>query len=233
MGALTISDLTPMAGEPCVRDARLGEVLGFARPRDLRQLIKANLDELMTHGPSRRVTAMVEIGSGARRAVEEYHLNEAQALLVCMFARTEKAAAVRKQVIQVFLAWRHGELTGNPPADRTVEVLNRLEARLGALETAGRRLNKVFQEPLEAAIALTHSVDLFFEQSRQRRPKFWGDMEVRGLVLATHRQMSVDEVHALIVERCGAERAPSRSAIHRFWLRLDRLKAASPSLRLH
>lgn len=37
-----------------------------------------------------------------------YYLNEEQALLVCMFSRTERAAAVRKEVIEVYMAYRRG-----------------------------------------------------------------------------------------------------------------------------
>jgi hypothetical protein len=50
--------------------------------------------------------------SGKGRVAEtvEYYLNEAQALLVCMFSRTDQAAAVRKQIVEVFIAHRHGRL---------------------------------------------------------------------------------------------------------------------------
>lgn len=39
-----------------------------------------------------------------------YYLNEEQALLICMFSRTPKAAAVRREVILVFTAGRRGDL---------------------------------------------------------------------------------------------------------------------------
>ena len=234
MGALTLSDLAPMAGEPRVRDHRLAEVLGYDRARKVRDLIVRHRPEILTHGPLPQVTAMVEIGSAARRSVDEYHLNEAQALLVCMFARTETAATVRKQVIEVFLAWRRGELAAETVGvDHTVQVLQRLEARLGALEATGGRMVRIQSEPAEAATALTHAVEVWSGQSHQRRPAFWSDVEVRGLVLATHRQMEISEARDLIIARCGAERAPSRSAIGRFWLRLDRLRGAYPSVRSH
>lgn len=234
MGALTLSDLSLMANEPRVRDVRLGEVLGFQRPRALRQLIQSNETELLLHGSLPRVVAMIAAGKGARRAVEEFHLNEAQALLVCMFARTEKAAAIRKQVIEVFLAWRRGELAQASAApDPTVTILRRLEERLTVMEKAGHKLGELFAEPFETALSLTHVVELWFDQSRQRRPKFWGDVEVRGFLLAMHRQATVDQVRERCIQAFGEERTPARSAIHRFWQRLDRLKAANPSLRMH
>lgn len=234
MGALTLSDLTPMAGEPRVRDLRLAEALGYDRARDLRKMITRNAAEILTHGPLPQVATMVEIGSAAQRPVDEYHLNEAQALLVCMFARTATAAAVRKQVIEVFLAWRRGALMAEDSGrDLTVRVLERLEARLSALEATGRQLMQVTADPAASAAALTHAVDVWDGQSKQRRPAFWSDVAVRGLVLTTHRQMTVDEAHALIVDQMGPERTPSRSAIHRFWQRLDRLRGAYPSLGRH
>lgn len=234
MGALTLSDLAPMAGEPRVRDHRLAQELGYDRARKVRDLIAGHRAEILTHGPLPQVAAMVEIGSAARRSVDEYHLNEAQALLVCMFARTDKAAAVRKQVIEVFLAWRRGELAAEGTGvDHTLQVLQRLEARLAALEATGGRMVRIQSAPAEAATALTHAVEVWSSQTRQTRPAFWSDVEVRGLVLATHRQMTLDEAHSLIVARCGAERAPSRSAVHRFWKRLDRLRGAYPSVRSH
>lgn len=234
MGALTLSDLAPMAGEPRVRDHRLADELGYDRARDLRKVIVRNRPEILTHGPLRQVAAMVEIGSAARRSVDEYHLNEAQALLVCMFARTDKAAAVRKQVIEVFLAWRRGALAAEAVGpDHTLQVLNRLEARLTALEATGRQMVRIQSAPADAATALTHAVDVWAGQKRQTRPAFWSDVEVRGLVLTTHRQMTLDEALALLIDRCGAARAPSRSALHRFWKRLDSLRGAWSSVRCH
>lgn len=236
MQSLTTNDLIPMAGEPRVRDVRLGEVLGFDRDRKVRDLISRHRGEILDYGPLPQVGAMVHIGSGAKREVAEYHLNESQALLVCLFARTEKAAAVRKQLIEIFLAYRRGELTASSdagPVDRTIEVLNRLEARLAALESAGRRLNKLVSEPLETAMALGHAADVWFGQKRAARPKFWGDFEVRSLVLATYRQMTVDQARDYIRARCGEARTPSRGSLHRFWQRLDLLKAQVPSLRMH
>ncbi|MDO8837978.1 MAG: hypothetical protein Q7V31_03555 [Parvibaculum sp.] len=62
---------------------------------------------------------------------------------------------------------------------------------------------------------------------RRRAPNFWGDLEVRGFLAATHRQMTLDEARAAIAERFGAARVPSRSAVNRFWLVLDQQGAAA------
>lgn len=224
-----------MANEPRVRDVRLGEVLGYDRTARLRDMIRRHHDELLGHGPLTQVAAKVGIGSGAQREVAEYYLNEAQALLVCMFARTAKAAEIRKQVIEVFLAWRRGELAQASAApDPTVTILRRLEERLSAMERTGRQLSELIIAPVESALSLTHAPELWGSPSRPgRRAKFWHDVEVRGFLLAMHRQATIDQVRERCIQAFGEERAPARSAIHRFWQRLDRLKAANPSLRMH
>jgi len=57
--------------------------------------------------------------------------------------------------------------------------------------------------------------------SSGRRPTFWRDVEVRDFLIASHRQMTVDEAVTEVTRRFGAKRAPSRSAVGRFWKTLD------------
>ncbi len=111
-----VSDLNcDFDGQPRIRDILLGERLGYERPRKIRDLIEKNITEVESFGPSPRIGAMVDIGSGAQREAQEYWLNEAQALLVCMFSRTDAAAMVRRSLIQVFMAWRRGQLRDKGP----------------------------------------------------------------------------------------------------------------------
>lgn len=230
MGALTISDLTPMAGEPTVPDVRLGEVLGFQRPRAVRQLIERNAEEVARYGPlaTRR-------GKSRGQSFNEFYLNEGQALVLCALAQTPRAADVRFQLIQVFVAWRRGELVEAADSpDATVVVLQRLERRLAALESAGGQLSSLAAEPENSARALTYADAIWaFEGRRQIRPSFWFDVPVRGLILAGHRQMTIDRCRALCVETYGEDRTPSRSSLGRFWKALDRLRGQYPSLKAH
>jgi hypothetical protein len=61
-------------------------------------------------------------------------LNEAQALLVCLFSRTGKAAEVRRALIEVFTAWRRGQLAqSRQPADLSRAHRQALNLRAWAL----------------------------------------------------------------------------------------------------
>jgi hypothetical protein len=88
------------------------------------------------------------------RSGTAFLLNEPQALLICMFARTERAAAVRDQMIEVFMAWRRGQLAGAPgclpglsetqmiEAKVRLRILDRVESRVlgGAGRTAAVKM---------------------------------------------------------------------------------------------
>jgi hypothetical protein len=94
--------------DPRILDIDLAEALGMSRPRDIRKnLITPNQEELRRYGDLRGTNA--NPGKPGRPAYE-YHLNEDQAALVCMFSRTEKAADVRQEIIRVFRAYRDGHL---------------------------------------------------------------------------------------------------------------------------
>jgi len=104
--AFTIADLnTEIDAEPRILDVLLGERLGFARPRAIRQIIERNAAELSGYGVS-------ATRRGAYRGKEftEYFLNEPQALLICMWSNTAQAAAVRKMLIDVFMEYRRGKM---------------------------------------------------------------------------------------------------------------------------
>jgi len=105
---ITISDLQVLDSEPRILDLALGEALGFLDLHKVRDLIKRNMKEIRLHG---EVSATVaETSDKGGRPSIEYYLNEAQSLLIAMFSRTARAAEVRQQLIQVFMAWRRNEV---------------------------------------------------------------------------------------------------------------------------
>lgn len=217
MGVLAISDLRPVDGEPRVHDLRLAAELGFTRPSSVRVLIRRNAAELAAHGLVHQIAAPIRSGKGRVQIANEYWLNEPQALLVCMFARTERAAEVRRQVIGVFMAWRRGELQAQPSVqDRWTAYHGRIEA----LRSAAALLREAERPQLALLVA---QAPIWRRPGWRRLQKFFSDIEVRDLAVASHRQMTLDEAVACITERFGPSRAPSRSALHRFWQRLDGL----------
>jgi predicted DNA-binding protein len=110
--SFSVSDLEAFGDEPRVRDIKLGEALGFERPRKIRELIEANLEEIEGFGLTPRLGAPIRSGKGRITEVDEYWLNEPQALLLCMFAKTKNAAEVRRQMIEVFMSYRRKHFGG-------------------------------------------------------------------------------------------------------------------------
>lgn len=118
---LSKTDLKIINDEPRIHDLHLADALGFEQLRDIRKLIARNFQEMKSLGKVCATVAQT-LPQGGRPGTE-YYLNEAQALLICMFARTERAAEVRKQVIDVFMAWRRGEASKRPERVEYVPVL--------------------------------------------------------------------------------------------------------------
>ena len=56
------------------------------------------------------------------------------------------------------------------------------------------------------------------------RPYWWRNEPLRDFLTASHRQLTLEETRAEAVKRFG-NGVPSISAIHRYWTRLDELKA--------
>lgn len=87
-------------------DTDLAAALGMTDIHKVRPLIRANISELESFGG---LSALRAESSGGRPATA-YHLNEEQALLICMLSRTERAKQVRAEVIRVFTAWRQASM---------------------------------------------------------------------------------------------------------------------------
>lgn len=104
-----IITLTTINEEPRVLDTDLAEALGMANPTHIRQnVILPNRAELEGFGGL--AAAKRNPGPMGGRPTTAYYLNEEQALLVCLLSRTERAKAVRAEVIRVFTAYRKGQL---------------------------------------------------------------------------------------------------------------------------
>lgn len=138
---LTVSDKS----DPRVQDVKLGERLGMSRSRDIRATIKSNIIELQMHGEV--ASEFVKSTSRGGRPSETYFLNEPQALLICMWSNTPRAASIRKELIEVFMAYRRG-MIGKPikvseHSRRTsvkVDDAIKLKKNIDRLETATQKI---------------------------------------------------------------------------------------------
>lgn len=208
---LHLRDLELTSGEPRLKDVRIGERLGMSRPRDIRATIETNRPELERYGAICGQRPQIR-----RRGRPEtaYWLNEGQTLLLCMFSRTSRAADVRQEVIEVFLAWRGGANNIAFVSDGW----NEMRTRLDAVEKAiGFQRNTAITELAQTATYLPI-------WQTGRRPDFWRDIEVREFLTTVHRQMTLNDAMGISKDRFGPDRTPSRSSIQRFWARLDQVR---------
>lgn len=118
---LTVNDLQVIEDEPRIKDVVLGERLGLRKAVSIRQVIDANIQEIQGFGSCPLQMETEKVGCVVR-SVKTYYLNEAQALLLCMFSRTAKAAQVRKELIDVYMAYRTRGLTKVREHYRQVEA---------------------------------------------------------------------------------------------------------------
>ncbi|RIW07767.1 hypothetical protein D2T81_02705 [Azospirillum brasilense] len=127
---LTPDQLNDQDGEPRVLDLALAERLGFSDVHKVRALIERNRSELESYGVISAAVAENTDPKGRGRPGKAYYLNEGQALVICALSRTPQAALVRRQIIEVFLAYRRGVL---PVAEEQQQTIAHLAAELADL----------------------------------------------------------------------------------------------------
>lgn len=101
------------ASEPMVRDVDLAQRLGFERPRDIRKLIERHIENL---NDSEVCATVSQTSAKGGRPGTEYWLTESGALFIATQSGTEKAVAVTKEMVRVFMLWRRGLLAPEPSA---------------------------------------------------------------------------------------------------------------------
>lgn len=234
---MTAADIRKIGDEPRVLDERLSELLGFDRARAIRQIIRRNAEELLSHGA---LATRSVVHEGAGRPTKAYYLNEAQTILICMFSRTKAAAEVRTQIVQVFMAWRRGEALRHVPQPEKPQLAlvdkNNDTWRLAA--TRARQIDtltglKKLLESDDFARASAHMPNILYldrgdgQRRVQRRPIWWHDLPVRQMVFSLHRQCTIDQARALMIEQFGKHRVPSRSSLGRAWHQFDLITAVA------
>jgi hypothetical protein len=96
--SLTIADLNVTINhEPRILDLKLGEMLGFAKPVKIRELIIRHKEALERFG------TIPTVGTVKRgQKTTEYYLSKKQALYICTKSETPLATAVTIRMVEVF-----------------------------------------------------------------------------------------------------------------------------------
>jgi hypothetical protein len=187
--------------EARVRDLDLGERLGYSRTRKVRELIKELVNAGHLPGIVQRPTVgRYEIRPGVFHETEEqeYFLTEEEALLVTTQSKTDKAMAVTKEVIAVFVAFRRGRISGQSPD----QIVKGIESKLCDLLT-------YYNGQLERqAVAVQALVDQ--SQSTERAVEV---LQKELGVLAARPGKSVPKVKKTEEERAEAKRAKALSKL--------------------
>lgn len=223
---LTHDDLTMIEGEARVSCRQLAEALGFSRRDPFVRLVKSKLDELEDFGEVFHFEVENPSAQGGR-PLKTYYLNEHQAVALCMWAQTERARVARMQIVDVFVAWRRGDLTERDAAvpAQPVSAAPDMNAIMAASAERVRHSTELLRS-LQGmgglggiAMDLTH-LPIW---PSNRRPQWWHDQEVRDFLTRSHRQMS-----SVMAEQEGqrlfGDRCPKKSSICAYWLRLDKAK---------
>lgn len=219
MTRLTRDDLSVIEGEAKVSCRRLQAALGIKRLQDVHRIVERNEAELLSYG---RIIRQDAYKPGPGRPKLTYLFTEEQALLICMFSRTEKAAEARRNLIEVFQAVRRGDLytleamrqRGSDPL-RTAPDRTKFAVAADHAETVLRQLRALSEG--DAFLAEVTHLDIW---PSSRRPRWWHDIEVREFLTISHRQMSTVECARVGRIHYGS-RCPGKSAVGDYWLKLD------------
>lgn len=109
--------------EPLVVDTELAERLGYSQARDIRKIIdRLKKTSVLPDVYMRATVARISKPNGGveNRTVNEYLLTEEQALMVVVKSETPRAIELTRAIIQVFQAWRKGQLTQSTQPDNAL-----------------------------------------------------------------------------------------------------------------
>lgn len=165
MSAIIVNNwnVTEVNGEPTVKDTDLAERLGFERPRAIRQLIErmvknGNFGVATPHGNLEKTSQFSPVESIV------YELNEKQALKVISKSETKKADEIMDEVIDVFLAFRHGKLQPQlTPQNFTMKAIAEMANSFQGIEN---QISEVKSDVLE--LRATSTLDYAQQQKIQK-----------------------------------------------------------------
>ncbi|MBB2718880.1 UNVERIFIED_ORG: hypothetical protein GGD48_004137 [Rhizobium etli] len=108
-----------------ISDIELGAKLGYGRPAKIRDLIKRNADELSRYGRLSALEKAPEVAGG--RPVEEFYLNEGQAIRVATLANTIDTAEVCGMVVKAYAENRNSLTLSKAPTPDLASILSILK----------------------------------------------------------------------------------------------------------
>lgn len=168
MGGSAMHDITlrEINGEPRAPDLEIAIRLGFDRPRNIRKLIERNAATLEGFGSLERARER-DLDEGIPLHVERYSrgqptdtywLNEKQTLFITAKSNTPTAAAITVEMVEVFAAWRAGQLGDPDRGDADVlgfDVLNPdMPVKLALLREARNAFGRGAAQRLWAKLGL-------------------------------------------------------------------------------
>lgn len=225
---LSPDDLRVLDDGPRVQDLRLAEALGFAQPRDIRKLIDRNVQELEGYGEVCATVAQTHQDTGEAsdeppkpankggRPGREFWLNEEQALLLSMFARTDNAAAVRRMLIGAFMEWRrqHRRETLRPPeAERILLPPPAMDTPFHLQSPLPSSLRELEEDPVPSdtmvKLAKIRTAERLF--GRRAAARIWQEVGFTVYPEAEHafRRTRLDEGRACLAWLLGQEAGES------------------------
>lgn len=142
------------APEPYIPDTELGKRLGFQRPRAIRQIIK----RWQKAGALRGIRCVARQESAPHRVARnvpaiQFFLSEVDALFIITKSETDVAIQVTQQIIDVFMAWRRGQLA-QPKTDPAIgQALAAIQEELKAIRALNAHIAKAVGIPLPGSIA--------------------------------------------------------------------------------
>ncbi len=149
-------------GEPMVLATELAERLGYTHPPEVNRLIKRSVKEgKLSDSDLRVITTRCLDGLGRSRSTTKIWLNETGAVLISLSSRTETAVRICRQVVAVFIAWRHGRLgaaNGNGVAE-LAKAFASVATSVTVLTAANTRHESLIAELLAASAKRDQRLD--------------------------------------------------------------------------
>lgn len=162
MSAIIVNNwnVTEVNGEPTVKDTDLAERLEYKENKAIRKLIKRMIDNGNFGGGIPCPTLENVYGN----ETETFYLNEKQALKVISKSETKKADEIMDEVIDVFLAFRHGKLQPQlTPQNFTMKAIAEMANSFQGIEN---QISEVKSDVLE--LRATSTLDYAQQQKIQK-----------------------------------------------------------------